>query len=304
MLLVGNDMDMIKEVNRQLSSKFNMKDLGMAHFILGMDIKRKIESMKLWLSQQKYVEGILKWFNMQDCKPVKVPLHIGTKLSADQCPNSEEEIEYMAHVPYASVVGCLMYAMVYTRLEITHVVGVLSRYMTAPGKEHWTSIKRVFRYLWGTTNFAVFYHGNSEDVGVHGFIDSDWDGEIDDRRSTSGYVFILFGGVVIWMRRKHSVISLSSIEAKYIATTHASEEAVWLQRLCTEIGFEQQAVRLECASQSGIFLEKNPTDHSKKKHIDVQYHFIREMVENGKVLLEKVKTIENITELLTKLVST
>ena len=108
----------------------------------------------------------------------------------------------MAHVPYASAVGRLMYAMVCTRLDISHAVGVLSRYMMNPGKEHWITIKRVFIYLHGTTYFVICYHANSKEVGVHGFVNSDWAGNIDSRRSTNGYVFILFGDVVNWMSRK------------------------------------------------------------------------------------------------------
>ena len=92
---------------------------------------------------------------MQDCKPVKVPILVGTKLYVDQCPKSEEEREYMAHVPYASAVGCLMYSMVYTQPDIAHAVGVLSRYMMTLGKEHWTAIKRIFRYLRSTTYFSI-----------------------------------------------------------------------------------------------------------------------------------------------------
>ena len=114
MLLVGNNMDLIKEVKQQLSFKLNMNDFGPTYLMLGMEIKKDRSSKKLWLSQQKYIEGSLKRFNMQDCKLVKVPIPIGTKLYDDQCPKSEEEIEYMAHVPYASAVSCLMYAMVYT----------------------------------------------------------------------------------------------------------------------------------------------------------------------------------------------
>ena len=210
----------------------------------------------------------------------------------------------MAHVPYASEVGCLMCVMVCTRPDIAHAMGVLSRYMTTPSKEHWIVIKRVFKYLRGTTYFSICYHGNYKDVGVHGFVDSDWDGDIDGRRSTNGYVFRLFGGVVNRMSRKRSMVALSSIGVEYIATTHASKEANWLQQLCIEIGFEQQAIRLECDSQSAIFLAKNLAYHSKIKHIDVQYHFVREMIENKKVSLEKVDTVDNVADLLTKSVST
>jgi hypothetical protein len=142
MLLVGNNMDVIKEVKSQLSSKFDMKDLGVANFILGMEIKRDRANKKLWLNQRKYVETILQRFNMHGSKPIKVPIPIGVKLSADQCPKTQEEEEDMSHVLHASAVGSLMYAMVCTRSDIAHAVGVLSRYMSKPGKEHWTTVKR------------------------------------------------------------------------------------------------------------------------------------------------------------------
>jgi hypothetical protein len=135
-LLVGNNMDFIKEVKSQLSSKIDMKDLVAANFILGMEIKRDRANMKLWLNQIKYVETILQRFNMHGSKLVKVPIPIGVKLSKDQCPNRQEEEEDMSHVPYDNAVGSLMYAMVCTRPNIAHAVGVLRRYMSKPRKEH------------------------------------------------------------------------------------------------------------------------------------------------------------------------
>jgi phosphoribosyl-AMP cyclohydrolase len=117
-------------------------------------------------------------------------------------------------------------------------------------------------------------------------------------------VFNLFGGEISWMRKRQAVVALSTIEVEYMAATHARKEAVWLQRLCSGIGLVQQAVRLDCDSQSAIFLAKNPTYHSKTKHIDVQYHFVRDMVEEKKVLLEKVDTLKNVADSLTKSVST
>jgi hypothetical protein len=129
-------------------------------------------------------------------------------------------------------------------------------------------------------------------------------GDLDHRRSTSGYVFNLFGGAISWMRKSQAVVALSTTEVEYMEATHASKEAVWLQILCSGIGLVQQAVRLDCDSQSAIFLEKNPAYHSKTKHIDVQYHFVRDMVEEKKVLLEKVDTLKNVADSLTKSVST
>jgi hypothetical protein len=142
---------------------------------------------KLWLNQRKYVETILQRFNMQECKPVRVPIPVGVKLSVDQCPKTQEEEEDMSCVPYASVVGSLMYAMVCTRPDIAHAVGVLSRYMSKPGKEHWTTVKRVFRYLCGTTSYGLCYQGRpglDRVLDIHGFVDADWVGDLDRRRST------------------------------------------------------------------------------------------------------------------------
>jgi hypothetical protein len=129
MLLVGNDMDVIKEVKLQLSSKFDKKDLGAANFILGMEIKRDHANRKLRLNKRKYVEMILQRFNMHGSKLIKVPIPIGVNLSTDQCPKTRDEEEDMSHVLYAIAIGSLMYEMVCTRLYIAHAVGVLSRYM-------------------------------------------------------------------------------------------------------------------------------------------------------------------------------
>jgi hypothetical protein len=159
MLLVGNNMDVIKEVKSQLSSKFDMKDLDVANFILGMKIKRDRANRKLYLNQRKYVETILQRFNMHGSKSVKVHIPIEVKLSTDQCSKTQEEEEDMSHVSHASVVDSLMYAMVCTRLGIAHAVRVLSRYMSKPGNELWTTVKRVFKYLCGTTNYGLCYQG-------------------------------------------------------------------------------------------------------------------------------------------------
>jgi hypothetical protein len=156
--------------------------------------------MKLWLNWRKHVETILHRFNMKQCKLVKVPNPVGVKLSADQCPKTHEEEEDMSCVPYASVVGSLMHEMVCTRLGIAHVVGVLSRYMSKPGKEHWTTIKRVFMYLRGTSSYGLCYQGRlglDRVLDIHGFVDTKWVGDLHCRRSTSGYVFNLFGGAIV-----------------------------------------------------------------------------------------------------------
>ena len=133
-------------------------------------------------------------------------------------------------------------------------------------------VKWVFRYFHGTSDYGLCYQGRprlDRVLDIHGFVDAHWAGDLDQRRSTSGYVFNLFGGVVSWMSKKKSVVALSTTEAEYMAATHASKEAIWLQRLCSSMGLVQGAIRIECDSQSVIFLAKNPAYHSNTKHINV-----------------------------------
>jgi len=199
-----------------------------------------------------------------------------------------------------------MYAMVCTRPDIAHAVGVLSRFMSKPRKEHWTVVKWVFKYLSGTSDYGLCYQGRpglDRVLDIHGFVDADWAGDLDQRISTSGYVFNLFGGVVSWICKKQSTVALSTTKVEYMAATHANKEVVWLQILCSSMGLVQGARRIDCDSQSVIFLAKNPAYHSKTKHIDVQYHFVRDMIEDKKVLLVKVDTLKNTVDALTKSMS-
>eukprot|EP00253_Pinus_taeda_P036689 PITA_36689 len=239
-----------------------------------------------------------------DSKPVKVPVPVGVKLSVEQCPKTQKEEEDMFRFPYASAVGSLMYEIIFTRPNIAHAMGVLSKFMSKPGKENWIAVKEVFRYLRGTSDYGLCYKGRpglDKLLDIHEFVDANCAGDLDQRRSTSGYVFNLFGGAISWMSKKQSIVALSTTEAEYIVATHPSKEVVLLQRLCSSMGFLQGAVRIDCDSQSAIFLANNPTDHSKPKHIDVQYHFMRDMIEDKKVLL--VKMDSNTTDALTKFVS-
>eukprot|EP00253_Pinus_taeda_P029097 PITA_29097 len=174
-----------------------------------------------------------------DSKPVKVPILVGVRLSTKQCPKAQEEEEYMSHVPYASAVSSLIYAMVCTRPKIAHAVGVLNMFISKEGKEHYTIVKLVFRYLHGTNDYGLCYQGRlglDRVLDIHGFVDADWAGDLDQRRSTSGYVFNLFGGAISWMSKKQSVVALSTTVVEYMVAIHASKEAVWFEILCSSMG--------------------------------------------------------------------
>ncbi|KAE8667060.1 Retrovirus-related Pol polyprotein from transposon TNT 1-94 [Hibiscus syriacus] len=301
MLVAGPNKDHIEDLKVKLAREFEMKDFGSANKILGMQIYRDRTNRKIWLSQKNYLKKILSRFNMQDCKPISTPLPINFKLSSSMSPGSEEERMEMSRVPYASTVGSLMFVMICTRPDIAQAVGVVSRYMANPGKEHWNTIKRIMRYIKGTSNVALYYEGSN--LLINGYVDSDYTGDLDKSKSTTGYVFKVAGGAVSWVSKLQSVVATSTIEAEYVAATQANKEAIWLKLLLEELGHNQEYVSLFCDSQSALHLTRNQTFHSKTKRIRVQYHFIRKNVEEGTVDIQKIHTKYNIADFMTKAIN-
>eukprot|EP01018_Ginkgo_biloba_P030406 Gb_26163 [translate_table: standard] len=173
-----------------------------------MEIHRDRKNGKLWLSQHKYVENVLTRFGMKHVKPVGIPLASHFKLSSSLCPSNEEEKQDMSHVPYASAVGSLMYAMVCTRHDISHAIGVASRFMENLGREHWAAVKWVLRYLRGISDYSINYR--SSDNSIYGYVDLDFVRDLDKRRSTFGYVFTLAGGPIRWMSKVQKTTAVST----------------------------------------------------------------------------------------------
>ena len=160
-----------------------------------------------------------------------------------------------------------MFAMICTRPATARAVGVVSRYMANPGKEHCSVVKRILRYIKGTSDVALCYGGLK--FVVRGYVDSDYAGDIDKSKSTTGYVFTLASGVVSWVSKLQSVVATSTTEAEYVAATQASKEAVWLKMVMEELGHKQENIPLFCDSQSALHLGNNPAFHSKTRHIRV-----------------------------------
>ncbi|KAL5863382.1 hypothetical protein ACOSQ3_000896 [Xanthoceras sorbifolium] len=298
MLIVGQDIGKINKLKKELSKSFAMKDLGPAKQILGMRITRNRQNRRIWLSQERYVEKVLERFNMSKAKSVSSPLASHFKLNASQCPSSKEEKSEMSKVPYASVVGSLMYAMVCTRPDIAHAVGVVSRFLSNPGKEHWTAVKWILRYLRGTSSHCLCF-GNCKPV-LEGYTDSDMAGDMDTRKSISGYLITFAGGAVSWQSRLQKCIALSTTEAEYIAITEGCKEMLWMEKFLQELDQKQESYVLYCDSQSAIHLSKNQTFHSRSKHIDIRYHWIRDVLENKLLQVEKIHTNDNGADMMTK----
>ena len=301
MLIVGQDAGVIGNLKKDLFKSFDMKDLGPARQILGMQILRDRKAKKLWLSQEKYIERVLERFNMKHAKPVSTPLGSHFKLRKKSCSSSKKEKEDIASTIYSSAVGSLMYAMVCTRPDIAHAVGVVSRFMVNPGKDHWEAVKWIFRYLRGSSKLCLTF-GDSKPI-LEGYVDADWAGDLDGRKSTSGYLFTFVGGAVSWQSRLQKCVALSTTEAEYIAANEAGKEMLWLKRFLQELGLKKDGYVVNCDSQSAIDLSKNSMYHSRSKHIEVRYHWLRLVVEQQSFELEKIHTDENPADMLTKVVS-
>lgn len=300
MLIASSDVVLIDDLKRQLSAEFEMKDLGPAKRILGMDIYRDRACGKLYLSQQSYISRVLEKYSMDNSKPVSIPLAAHFQLSSELCPETEEEAEEMSKIPYQSAVGSLMYSMVCTRPDLAHAVSVVSRYMHNPGKQHWLAVKWILRYLRGTSNLGLVFAKGSNGLKVTGYVDSDYAGDRDKRKSISGYIFKFASSAISWKSSLQSIVALSSTEAEYVSATEGVKEAIWLKGLATELGVIQDSVAVFSDSQSAIHLTKNNTFHSKTKHISVRFHYIRDIVASGEVTVLKIHTSENPADMLTK----
>ena len=193
--------------------------------------------------------------------------------------------------------GSLVY-LCNTRPDISYATGVLSRFSNQPREIHWKAGMRVLRYIKGTQGYGITYaKGNS----LSGFCDSDWAGDIDSRRSVTGYCFSLGSGVVSWISKKQPTVALSSTEAEYKAACFAACEAVWLRRILGDMGaVQEQPTELLCDNQSCMAIAKNPVFHARTKHIEVQYHFVRELIVGEEVDLQYCPTVDNCADIFTK----
>ncbi|KAL3720851.1 hypothetical protein ACJRO7_005629 [Eucalyptus globulus] len=188
-----------------------------------------------------------------------------------------------------------------TRPDIMHAVSLISRYMEHPTELHLQAAKRIFRYLQGTKNFGLFYK-KGEKSDLFGFTDSDYAGDVDDRRSTSGYVFMLGSGAVSWSSKKQSIVTLSTTEAEFVAATSCACQAIWLRKILEELQFKQQkATIIYCDNSSAIKLSKNPVLHGRSKHIDVKYHFLRDLTKDEVVELVFCRSEDQVADIFTKL---
>ena len=178
-----------------------------------------------------------------------------------------------------------MYAMLFTRPDLSHAIGILSRYQKNPGEEHWKQINHVLRYVKGTLEYSLCFNGHN--LQLQGYTDADWQGDLDDRKSTSSYIFTLAGGAISWCSRKQNSVALSSMEVKYIAASEAAKEGVWLKEFLASLKVVESAsqpITIFCDNMAAIKVSKDPKFHSKSKHIEGRYHYIRDVINRLKTI--------------------
>jgi hypothetical protein len=308
MLICGRAED-VRRVKKQVTKHFDVRDMEEASVFLGMLIRRDREARTLHLSQPSLIAELLERTGMTKCAARPVPLPEGTKLTDAGRPM--ENIKR-----YQRAVGSLLYLSECTRPDLCYAVRTLARCMAAPTEEQWQLVKGVLRYVAGTRELGLNYGASAGVAGAMagvpgvlagpcvplGFVDASYASGMLDRKSISGCVFMLNGAAVSWDCRKQEVTALSSCEAEYIAAAMAAREALWLRKLMNDLGepLGRDPMVLWCDNQGAIALVDHPTNHGSTKHIDVRYHFLRDRMKLGQIVVEYVKTSENVADAFTK----
>ena len=291
LLVAGSCSRMIKEFKQAMSDVFDMSDLGLLAYYLGIEVDQQKDGITL--RQERYANKILSETGMEGCNATHTPMEFGLKISKAQEEQSINEGDYRRNI------GCLRY-LLHTRPDLSFSVGLLSRYMHQPKQSHTAALKQVLRYLKGTTSLGLRYT-RANDVKLIGYSDSSHNIDEDDGRSTTGHVFYLNDCPISWCSTKQETVALSSCEAEFMAATEASKQAIWLQELLEEVTEQEyQKIVIYIDNKSAIALTKNPVFHGRSKHIHKRYHFIRECVENGQVDVQHIPGSMQRADILTK----
>uniref|UniRef100_A0AAV1UPL8 Reverse transcriptase Ty1/copia-type domain-containing protein n=1 Tax=Peronospora matthiolae TaxID=2874970 RepID=A0AAV1UPL8_9STRA len=295
-LVTGSSTELIMRTKSDLKARFEMTDSGKCAFVLGIELVDNDDG-SVTMYQRRYVEDVLKRFGMSDCKAVISPTHISSRLIPSTAATKID-------APFREAVGALMHLMTATRPDIAFAVSYVSRFMEKPQVEHWIAVKRILRYLQGTKSHGICFKPDDK-IDFCGYSDADWAGDHADRKSTSGYAFILMGAPVSWGSKKQSSMSLSTSEAEYIALSLAIQEGKWVHRLLCEIldAAEDKSgpeLKIMEDNQSCIKMTKNPVNYGRAKHIDVKYHHIRDEIKRGDVKLEYCETTIMLADIMTK----
>ena len=294
LILITKTVEEMQEVKKSLAAQFKMKDMGELHYCLGVSIEQDKDRKCLWMHQKQYIQNMIEKHELTEAKTASTPADPNVKLEKDDGVSKGVD-----QTTYQSIVGSLLYAAIATRPDIAQAVGVVSKFNLKPTEAHLTAVKRILRYLKGTADQALKYE-KSEDGALVGYSDADWAGDLDDRHSTTGNLFLMVGGPISWASKKQATVALSTSEAEYVALSSATQEAIWLRRLLTDLGAVTNGPTMMEDNQGAIAIARNPVAHARTKHIDIRYHFVHEAVQEGTVDLCYCPTNDMFADLLTK----
>jgi Reverse transcriptase (RNA-dependent DNA polymerase) len=296
--IAASSTQLVDDLKAGLCKHVEVTDLGELHWMLGIEIRRDREAGTAHLSQRAYIDSILRRYNLADLKPLSTPMDTSTRLTTEQAPASAAEHTVMRDVPYREAVGALNWAALATRPNIAFAVATVARFATNPGTAHWEAVKRIFRYLAGTRELWLSYGETKR--ALEGYADADGS-MAEDRRAITGYAFLIDGGAISWSSKWQEIVSLSTTESEYVAATHGMKEALWLRSLLSEVfGHITSATTLFSDNQAAIALTRDHQYHVHTKHIDVRYHFIRWVIEQGSLRLIYCPTDDMVADTLTK----
>ena len=282
---------MSHEFAQNMSKEFEMLMVGELSYFLQLQVSQTMADM--FISQAKYLKDMLKRYGMEDCAPMSTPMTTDCKLSKD------DDSPPVDATHYRSIIGALLY-LTATRPDIMQAVGMVGRFQSAPKQSHLLAVKRILRYLKGTSDFGLWYPKIST-LTVTSYTDADWAGSVDDRKSTSGNGFFLGDSLVSWLNKKQTSISLSIAEAEYIAAADCCTQILWMKEALKDVNIgTNQPITIYCDNTSAISLSKNLAMHSKTKHIPIKYHFLHEQVSEQNIILEYINTKEQIAYIFTK----
>ena len=290
-LITGDDPALVHQLIKDLHFEFALKSLGSVNYFLGFEVFRN--STGIYLHQRKYVLDLLQSTHMLDSKPQDTPMCPSVKLSLDSGVPLEDP------TPYRRIVGALQY-LTMTRPDISFAVNKLSQYLKSPTTQHWSACKRVLRYLAGTSSLGLCFT-RGVPLLLETFTDADWAGNIDDRRSTSGYLVFYGGNLISWSSKKQQVVARSSTESEYRSLALATSEIMWIQSLLTELQLPlSQPPVVWCDNLGASSLASNPVFHARTKHIEIDIHFVRDRVLANQLDVRYVESANQAADILTK----
>jgi histone deacetylase 1/2 len=280
---------------QQLSSSFALKDLGPLRYFLGIEVHTPRRG-GLLLSQRKYALELLTKAGLQKCAPVTTPMVASEILSATSgTPLSAED-----STRYRKIVGGLQY-LTMTRPDLSFSVNKVCQFLHAPRCSHWSAVKRILRYVQGTLSHGLLLRPSRTLPLLSAFSDADWAGDPDDRRSTGGFAIFYGGNLVSWSARKQATVSRSSTESEYKALANATAELVWVHALLGELGVIQRSPPvLWCDNIGATYLSANPVFHARTKHIEIDFHFVRERVAQKLLDVRFISSKDQLADIFTK----